>query len=482
MKILVVSGPPDFTAPWQRSSPQRGLGSGFVIDGNRVLTNAHMVADQVNLEVQRRGTGRRFSAQVEYICDRCDLAILSVGDDRFFDGVKPLKIGDLPRPKQSVRVYGFPEGGDGLSVTEGVVSRIQFDHYSHSGARMLMAQIDAAINPGNSGGPVVADGRVVGVSMQLLEGAENIGHIVPAPVIKHFLVDVRDGRFDGFPELGVVVQTLENESLRRHLGMQASTYGVLVTAVARRGSTHGFIEPGDVLLAVDDVPILEDNTIELDSGLRIESTLVEHRRQVGDKTRVSLLRGGRKISTTVEMLAPTPLVQLGHFDRVLDYRIFGGLVFQPLTARYLSAFESAPEHLARFMNDPSAADYEVLGGRGAGERRRQIVVLTGLLANELTRGYEGLENGIVYAVDGQPVEDLAHLSDLFDHGTNDLVTITMERGGVIVLDRLQSKTLTPELLRRYQVGLDRSPRPLASSERGPARSIGAASIVDAEGQ
>jgi S1-C subfamily serine protease len=306
VKIHVVSSAPDFTAPWQRSSPQKFLGSGFVIDGNRILTNAHLIADQVNLEVQRRGIGRRFSARVQHTCDPCDLAVLSVADETFFDGVEPVAIGELPEPKQPVRVYGFPEGGDGLSVTEGVVSRIQFDTYSHSGYRMLMAQIDAAINPGNSGGPVVADGKVIGVSMQVLKDAENIAHIVPAPVIEHFLADIRDGRFDGFPELGLFVQTLESESLRRRLGIGESTRGVLVTAVARRGAAHGVIEPGDVLLAMDDVPILEDNTIELDSGLRIGSTLVEHRRQVGDKVRLSLVREGRKLSRTVEMQGQCP--------------------------------------------------------------------------------------------------------------------------------------------------------------------------------
>jgi S1-C subfamily serine protease len=483
VKIHVVSSAPDFTAPWQRSSPQKSLGSGFVIDGNRILTNAHLVADQVHLEVQRMGTGRRFSAEVEHLCDPCDLAILSVADERFFDGVEPLEIGDLPRPKQAVRVYGFPEGGDGLSVTEGVVSRIQFATYAHSGHRMLMAQIDAAINAGNSGGPVVADGRVIGVSMQVLEKAENIGHIVPAPLIEHFLADIRDGRFDGFPELGVLVQALESESLRRRLGMRESAHGVLVTAVARRGSAHGVIEPGDVLLATDDVPILEDNTIELDRGLRIESTLVEHRRQVGDKIRVSLMREGRNLSRMVEMRAPMPVVHLGHFDRSLDYRIFGGLVFQPLTARYLTAFESVPDHLARFMRDPVAADFQILGGRGVEEQRRQIVVLTGLLANELTRGYEDLEDEIVYAVDDHPIRDLAHLSDLLDRGTGDLVTITTERGGFVVLDRMQARTLTPEVLRRYQVGGDRSPQTLAvSEERRREPSTGPASALGAGGQ
>lgn len=156
----------------------------------------------------------------------------------------------------------MPSESHGLSVTEGVVSRIQFDSYVHSGNRMLMVQVDAAMNPGNSGGPVVSNGKVVGISMQIREDAQNIGHIVPAPVVTHFLADIGDGSFDGFPELGVVVEGLENEALREHLALATGSRGVLVTAVSRRGSAHGVIKPGDVLLSIDDVPILEDKTAE----------------------------------------------------------------------------------------------------------------------------------------------------------------------------------------------------------------------------
>ena len=124
VKVNVVASAPNLMAPWQRFSREKAVGSGVVIGGKRILTNAHVVADQVNIEVQRGGVGKRFTAQVEHVCDSCDLAILSVADERFFDGVKPMQIGKLPKPRQQVRVYGFPKGGAGLSVTEGVVSRV----------------------------------------------------------------------------------------------------------------------------------------------------------------------------------------------------------------------------------------------------------------------------------------------------------------------------------------------------------------------
>ena len=44
---------PDYYQPWQSAAQEASSGSGIVIEGGRILTNAHVVADQTYLEVQR---------------------------------------------------------------------------------------------------------------------------------------------------------------------------------------------------------------------------------------------------------------------------------------------------------------------------------------------------------------------------------------------------------------------------------------------
>ena len=94
--------------------------------------------------------------------------------------------------------YGFPTGGTSLSITKGIVSRIEFVPYSFptSGLRI---QIDAAINPGNSGGPAVAGDKMIGLAFSHMVNAENIGYIIPNEEIELFLKDVADGQYDGKP-------------------------------------------------------------------------------------------------------------------------------------------------------------------------------------------------------------------------------------------------------------------------------------------
>ena len=62
-------------APWS-SNTVSGVGSGFVLDGNRIVTNAHVVESHTFIEIQRDGDSKRFEAEVEAVAHEVDLAIL----------------------------------------------------------------------------------------------------------------------------------------------------------------------------------------------------------------------------------------------------------------------------------------------------------------------------------------------------------------------------------------------------------------------
>ena len=95
----------------------------MIIEGGRILTNAHVVESAVSIEAKRAGGSARFPAKVVFISHDADLALVEIDDDRFFEGARPLPIGKMPELQQSVVVYGFPLGGHTLSITSGIVSR-----------------------------------------------------------------------------------------------------------------------------------------------------------------------------------------------------------------------------------------------------------------------------------------------------------------------------------------------------------------------
>ena len=146
VKVLCVSDAPDYEQPWQSQGPTSSSGSGVIIEterGPRVLTNAHCVSNHKFVELRRYGKSRKFEAEVEVIGHECDLAVLRVDDEQIFDGITPINIGKLPRLRDRVYVCGYPIGGERLSITEGIVSRIELVSYSQSNRSLLAVQIDA---------------------------------------------------------------------------------------------------------------------------------------------------------------------------------------------------------------------------------------------------------------------------------------------------------------------------------------------------
>ena len=251
--------------------------------------------------------------------------MLEVSDPEFFKGMKPLKFGGLPETQEEVLVYGFPLGGDQLSITKGVVSRVEHQNYVHSSESLLAIQIDAAINPGNSGGPVISKGSIIGVVMQGIRYADNIGYLVPVPVIKHFLTDIEDGKYDGFPTLGISFQSLENKDLRRYHKVPEDASGILVNKVVPGTAADGVIEEGDVLVSVNGSNIDDDGSVEFRKNERTSMAYFIQKVQVGESLSLSVLRKGetKKLEVNlVSALKDRSLVPMELYDVLPSYYIY----------------------------------------------------------------------------------------------------------------------------------------------------------------
>ena len=454
VRVMTVADPPDYEQPWQTAGPGTSTGSGAIIDtahGLRILTNAHCVANHVFVEVRRYGQARKHVAEVSAIGHECDLALLSVDEPTFFEGVTPIPIGGLPQLGDRVQLCGYPIGGERLSIAEGLVSRIELVRYAQSQRRLLAVQVDAAINAGNSGGRVLGAGELVGVAFQALEGADRIGHSIAAPVVEHFLKDVEDGIYDGFPGLGVAIQRLESESHRRSLGLPEGTHGgVLVTRVAHGGSSWEVLRPGDVLLSVDGVEIAADGTVPLRDGELVGFEYVISGRQVGEAAALTVWRDGRVTEHTVTLREPSYLVAEDRYDVPPSYYVFGGLLFVPLTRDYLETWGSG------WWQD---APHELLGLYQSGLRtpeREEPVVLQKVLADRVNQGYHGLGSVLIARCQGRRVRSLAHLVALVESSTDDFVRFESSHGGRVVLDRARAIARNPAILELFGVPRDRS--------------------------
>src|SRR6266576_7135453 len=110
IQIMTFSQQPVWDAPWRFDSVRRSGGSGFVIKGKRIMTNAHVVSWARQIIVRLHQDPRPYVAEVEYIGHDCDLALLRVRDEQFFQNLEPLEFGGLPKVRSAVVTYGYPAG------------------------------------------------------------------------------------------------------------------------------------------------------------------------------------------------------------------------------------------------------------------------------------------------------------------------------------------------------------------------------------
>ena len=454
VQLNVVTRGPDYAAPWQYARQQSASGSGVIIEGKRVLTNGHVVANAAYVSVRKSGDVRNYPARVAFVGHDGETAVLEVEDPSFFDGTTAAKFGGLPLPRDKVAVYGYPIGGTELSVTEGIVSRVGVTPYSHSARNLLAVQTDAAINPGNSGGPVFQDGKLVGIAFQHRAdpGAQNISYMVPMPIVRRFLRDIEDGRYDGIPELGVWWQETESDSLRRALGVPPGEAGVLVTKVAFGGSAWGALLEGDVLLALDGVKVGSDGTIPFREDERIDFSDLVSRRQVGETLEARVVRAGRPITVKATLKPSTDLVSGPRHDVRPTYFIVGGAVFMPLTDDLIGARGGG--YRVRSLSHDGAPTPE----------RVEVAVLSHVLAHDVNRGYHSLNMAPVVRVNGRAIGRFSDLVEAFKHplaGRHDVELDHFSgygdnKGARLVLDAAAAEKAMPEILKRYAVPADRS--------------------------
>lgn len=440
---------PDYECPWQSVAPRGSTGSGVMVAPQRILTGAHVVANATFVQVQKQSDPKKVTARVVAISHDCDLALLEVDDKAFARNIKPSVVGDLPKLRDAVQVVGYPIGGEEVSITEGVVSRIEVQRYEHSQRHLLAVTVDAAINEGNSGGPVFARGKIVGIAFQALPDAENVGEMVPAPIIKRFLDSVKRKKLPDVPGIGISTQPLENPALRRHLGMKSRDSGVLITAVQYGSSAWGKFVVGDVLMQLDGHSIADNGTIRYRGRHRCQFDALIGDFQCGDVIKARVLHKRKAQDVDLSLQPMKWLVPRTEYDRRPMWFLFGGLVFQRLTAEYLRNWgehwwDKAPKELLHSY---------YLGLRRP--ERQEVVVLAQVLADAVNVGYEAFHNDSVTMVNGEQPVDMVDFVGKMDRAKGEVV-IKLSSGATVLLDADTARAAQTRILDLYHVPGDRS--------------------------
>ena len=448
VKVFSSMRAPDLYKPWAKQASTEVTGSGVVIEGKRILTNAHVVAFSSEIQVQANQAGDKMSATLEGMAPGIDLAVLKLEDAKFFDTHRPLpRATKLPDIKDAVMVYGYPIGGTSLSVTKGIVSRVEFVPYSFP-TFGLRIQLDAAINPGNSGGPAIVDEKMIGLAFSRLGGAENIGYVIPCEEIDLFLHAIADGKYDGKPGFYEQWQTLENPALRSFLHLGEAVQGVIIHRPFSDDASYP-LKQWDVITNIGDTPIDDQGMVKIEPNLRVHFPyLVQHLAKNG-KVPLTIVRAGKQMHVDLPAPADYPLVLRDLGNSYPSYFIFGPVVFCEATEQVVSSLTVSKniEWLTHLMvsGNPLIKKY---GEKQDFPGERLVYVSSPFFPHKLSKGYGNPILRVVESLNHHPAKNLASLVEIIRDSTDEFITIECAgRGGETwVFPRKETISATEEIL------------------------------------
>jgi S1-C subfamily serine protease len=267
-----------------------------------ILTNKHVIDDVGAEYTAILNDGRRFEAKILTRDPVNDIAILKIDAEK----LPFLKLGETQGLElgQGVIAIGNALGIFKNTVSLGIVSGLsraitaQMDPDAPQQEMRGLIQTDAAINPGNSGGPLVdGNGRVIGVNVAIISGAQSIGFAIPVNTAKRDIDDLKKYGRIRRPLLGLRY-VMVDEALQKKMNLSAA-YGALVIRESERDAAVAPNSPAATAGIRERDIILAMNGRKLDTDHPIQDIL--ENLEVGAQVTFTISRNGKELTAETKL-------------------------------------------------------------------------------------------------------------------------------------------------------------------------------------
>ncbi|EKO15828.1 S1C family serine protease [Leptospira kirschneri] len=432
---------------YSEKSILRDAGTGMIISGNRILTNAHVVSNSSYLKVKHFNSSKFYKAEVQYLGFDCDLAILKVEEDEFFSGVEPLEISEVsPALGSNLLILGYPGGDENITLENGNVSRVERVRYSFSGLDYRKAiRVNANIIPGYSGGPAIQNGRVVGITFQVSQSQGNVAYLIPPEIINHFLKDVEDGTYHGFPFPGFSFQNGHSSSLKSYLKIPEGLNGILINTIYPDSSFSDLLQPEDFVYKIDNSYLNGDGGIMDEIGGFIGDLIEE--KFIGDHIKLFFYRNGKnyKVEGTLKRV---PTLDIYRQQNKSSSFLSGGFLFQPVNRALAGGDSKRLESSLRYHYSYYIQDelYRFTD---------RDILLSGIYPDPLNSKYASYRYKILESINDRTPSDLEDFKSLWKKFYGG--TISLKFRGVnlpIILDQDTIDKINIRIKKRFDVEAD----------------------------
>lgn len=505
----------NYSSPWNTGISTRSSATVTLVNyknTNFLITNAHAVVNSTYLKLKLNTRSKDIYVKVAWLDPVIDLAVIepvSPNDLKFFNDIKNtlLMSGEYQRVGTEVNAYGYPTGGENLSLTKGNISRTEIKPNSFSKMNTVLIQTSAPINPGNSGGPVTIKTpgnereQCIGIVSSGMPGLSNVGFFIPGAVVQHVLTDFlkfRKLKEKNFiknitvPHISLSCQELKNPVMRSYLGLPASEdeneeIGMYVTKIPTHSCAYGLIKEGDIIIAIDGLPVESNGTIktpEIEHPINFEFLI--QKKHYLDNINFTVKR--KDIDNENALITETVSIrlteQLGHslfgITDTQPAKFYiqpsghdGGYVFVACDANYMRSY-------AYFYDDDQICDtshcppmFNRFDSLSYGPDLKQVVILHSVFKAPETDGHgplearrkSGCDGSRVLEVNGNHIGSLNDLIKAFEDNNGKMSVVKFENGQLLCVAPAKEMEKTISKLKdNYRISFFASPK-LYTQER-----------------
>lgn len=409
--------------PWSKENPAYSQGFGIYLGDGNILTSANIVYSASFVEVTSADGSQTVPVTVTAFDPEANLALLRLKNEKdasFLDNLVPVSLGKAPALGDKVMFWQFND--DGLPITTaGTLLATESACPFTNGEPFVLYNVKSSVTPlkGGAGNPVMRDNKLVGLSASCDPSAQK-ALAVTQTMLSRFLRQAESGAYVGFPADGTQITELTDPVFRKFLGLPETGGGFYVVKLPSYGAFYkGGLRPGDVVESVNGI-MLDSKGLIKDQALGPVSANVLFRDSAmpGDSVTLGIRRKDNNgvsqpmtLNVTLDRSAlDGDLVNPAPFVSNPPYRIYGGLVFVPLTGALLGEINKLSKNRPPLNLVEAIQKKEDIRKKGVDE----IVVFLMALPTQATLGYSQMSPSIVEKVNGVQVKSLTHLNQLLD--------------------------------------------------------------------
>jgi len=435
----------DYFQPWAK--PTRTVRKHALVVGDRELvTTAQNLADRTLVRVQKGGRGRWLNAEVKWLDYHANVAVLTVADESFWNGLKSVELADRIPKRDDYEVIRWRDGN--LEIRRAEFSKFTVGDGSLSFSPRIHLELNTEINGLGWAEPVLVDGKVVGLTVAK---SGNVCTVTPAPFIRRVAEAQKGGRFPGLGYFDFVWQQGENPATIEFLKVPGEPRGVVVIDIPKSPGADYVLKKRDVIVEIDGFAVdTEGDYDDLEYGHLMVEGLATRRHFAGETIPMKVARDGQILD--INYVLPkaeysVDLLPMFTFDVEPEYLVSGGLVFQPLTQPFLRGWgddwrRRAPFRLVYYNSSSPSAETPAL------------VVLSQVLPDPINVGYQEFRNLAVDKINGQTVRRLTDVKKALGEPKNGVHLVEFFRGDGLqrmLVDASSMAAATERVLGRYGI-------------------------------